>query len=593
MATRCYVALTATPLNTAPVWTDAGRVIGASIRRGRRGNEGPTEPGSADIRIDDPDRRLDPTNPSSPWAADLGPMRQVKIDQVLDDGTTERLFTGFLDDIATSYRPNVSTLRAVDGLAWLGAQRPVADSYGVVVGQAAPYSWWRMDQPVGATVLTDSGAGSLGAYPLNAFALTAVRSIPAPSAIVASAGNALQMPDAENFQAYSPGFSISYTNVFTLGWWVRFSQVPTQELVIYQGGFGNPLEGALNFGVTKAGKAFVRRALNAGGGTTTITNPVVITDGQWHYVNYERNGGTWNVAIDNGAATIGTFGSVTGAGTGTDVIGGGPFWLDEMTFFTRLLTGAEKTNLHLAGRSRWGTAGGGQASGTRVGVVLDQVNWPAAWRSVDAGVEQVGSPTVESQDELVNASALAHLEKVALTEGGRLHCRRDGVLRFAARPATTPAPVASYNNVSGLRFIRARPSRRRADIVNHAEATRPGGVTQVAEDAVSIARYLRHDAPNRDGLWATDTAALAHAQRTVTAGATPRTRIDQLVVNARTGPPEEQAVAQRDLGDTISITSNPPGGTPTTLTCTIEGITHTINTGRQWTTTYDLAPTQP
>ena len=772
MACKAYIALTAAPLDTAPVWTDAGRVIGANIRRGRRGNEGPTEPGSADIRIDDPDRRLDPTNPGSPWAADLGPMRQVKIDQeerlapltrsdtftrtdstttpgstegatatpwtvaagtwgidagrlrkltadavqemvtvdvgstdqdvsatmlavgggyqglalrfvsttsyllaqvnndlstielyeqvpgvgfvplgsavgtvgvlrcvavgpavsvyrdgtlvitaittrigtrtgvvhyntaartdgftATADGNTERLFTGFLDDVATSYNPPVSTVRAVDGLAWIGAQRPVKDTYAALIQTANPYYWWRMDAAVGATMLPDVGPGSASAFPLYAHPFGATKYIPAtPSAIVASPSRAVEMPGGENFPSWylGSGFSIASNDTFTLATWIRFPQVPTQEMLIYTAGYGNPVVGLLQFGVNAVGKPFIsRRDYPAyGGGTTTVTAPTAVTDGQWHHIEWLRSGANWGVAVDAAPTTSTVFGAVTAQPPASgDVFNGGPFWLDEGMIFPRLLTTAERTDQFQAARGRWGTLTGGQQSGARVGVILDQINWPASWRSVDAGLSPVIPPTVEMAQTLVDGSALAHLERVRETEEGRLHCTRAGVLRFVQRPVAAPASVASYANTGGLKFIAARPSRRRADIINHAEATRPGGVTQVADDFTSQARYLRHDAPNREALWLNDAGALAAAQRTVARGATARTRIDQLVVNARIGAAEETACAQRELGDVVTVTLNPPGGTPLTLTCYIEGITHTIDTGRRWTVTYDLTLT--
>jgi len=365
-------------------------------------------------------------------------------------------------------------------------------------------------------------------------------------------------------------------------------------MLVYTAGYGNPVVGLLQFGVDAVGKPFISRRdyPHPGGAITTITNPTVVTDGQWHYLNYERNGSSWNVAVDNAGATSGVFGAVTAQPPAAgDVFNGGPFWIDEATIFTRILTSTEKTLMFLAARGRWGTLTGGQQSGARVGVVLDQLDWPATWRSVDAGLSPVIPPTVEMAQTLVDGSALAHLERVRETEEGRLHCTRTGVLRFVQRLTAAPASVASYANTGGLKFIAARPSRRRADIINHAEATRPGGVTQVADDFTSQARYLRHDAPNREALWLNDAGALAAAQRTVARGATARTRIDQLVVNARIGAAEETACAQRELGDVVTVTLNPPGGTPLTLTCYIEGISHTLDTGRRWTVTYDLTLT--
>lgn len=85
--------LTALAANT---WTDVtAYVISLSTRRGRSDALGRIEAGTAQLVLDNSDRRFDPTFASSPYAPNVRPMKKLRISATYG-ATTYRLYTGFI-----------------------------------------------------------------------------------------------------------------------------------------------------------------------------------------------------------------------------------------------------------------------------------------------------------------------------------------------------------------------------------------------------------------------------------------------------------------------------------------------------------------
>lgn len=122
---------------TNGVWTDVSPwlVKNASITRGSSRVESPViryEPGTATIRLNNSDRRFDPTNLSGPYVSSgvslVSPMRPLRI-RATWNGVTYNLFRGFTDEFAIDWIPGVyseATVPATDGFKVLTSKRRAA-----------------------------------------------------------------------------------------------------------------------------------------------------------------------------------------------------------------------------------------------------------------------------------------------------------------------------------------------------------------------------------------------------------------------------------------------------------------------------------
>ena len=585
---RCDLALTDGPLVASPTWTTVGRLISTNIRRGRRANEGGSQPGTAEIVLDDPTRALDPTNPGSAWAASLTPMRQMRIVQTLADGFNRLLFRGHVEEYTTTWRPTTTTtLRCVDALGYYASRRMVdAASWPAAVLADSPLAWYRLGEPSGArTVQDSSGLGRHGQIkssgsPVGGFVAAT------PGAVVADPDGAIDFD--KSGAAYLPAAASPVgAGTLSMEFFVRkegVSEEQTVLLLVFTTGF-------IGMQIAADGRPQLYHYNYTPDPPTLWQHPSNINDAEWHHIVWTRSAANLQkVYVDGVVASTSSIPATTVVKAGSLVLDKGPGKsIDEVALYQSELSAARVAEHFRVARGRWG-ATGGHRSGTRMTTCLTGVLGATQTPVIDAGVEDVGMVGVESAGALVTDSAATHLDAVASVEGGRLFVTRLGVVTFRERQLVTPTPVATYrNDGGGLRFVHSQPSRRRADLVNHAEFSRNGGPVQIAESQASIAAHMRHDAPSRSGIYTDDFAAAAAASRAVYEGKEPRTRLDQLVVNTGIGGEEETSAALREIGDVVSVRLTPPSGSALDLVCVVEGISHVLEPGMRWTTTYDLS----
>lgn len=92
------IAFTDPPLtaNASNTWVDiTAYVIAISTRRGRSDALGRIEAGTAQLVLDNSDRRFDPTFAASPYYPNVVPMRKIRVSAVYA-ATTYRLYTGYV-----------------------------------------------------------------------------------------------------------------------------------------------------------------------------------------------------------------------------------------------------------------------------------------------------------------------------------------------------------------------------------------------------------------------------------------------------------------------------------------------------------------
>ena len=244
----------------------------------------------------------------------------------------------------------------------------------------------------------------------------------------------------------------------------------------------------------------------------------------------------------------------------------------------RLLQNAQITTV--AGTSA------GQLSGARIDDILDEIDWPAEMRDIDAGL------TTMQADPGTARTALAACQTVATSEYGAFYVDATGSFVFQDRALTSSSvsatpTVFTDNGGPGLLYFDAGWVLNDVLIYNQANITRTGGTTQVATDAASIAKYFLHSYTQSDLLMQTDTVALDYALAYVASRAETTVRCDAIVLDLYTENYDAgiAAALSLDYFDPITVTTTQPGSSSLTKTLQIFGVAMTINPNR-WRVTF-------
>ena len=227
---------------------------------------------------------------------------------------------------------------------------------------------------------------------------------------------------------------------------------------------------------------------------------------------------------------------------------------------------------------------GVQLSGARVDAILDELDYPATLRDIDAG-----DSTLQA-DPGTQRKALDALELVKKSEFGELFLDAEGRVTFLSRSAVTTSlasPIYTFaDDGSGIAFQNAIVALDDSLVVNDVTVTRAGGSAQNVFNQDSIDKYFIHSG-NRDGILVqTDQESLDMASMLLSTRKETETRIDSIVLNLEDGDDVSRVTAGLaiELMDCVDITKVMPGSTSITQTLLVQGLHHDI-THRKFTTT--------
>ena len=227
----------------------------------------------------------------------------------------------------------------------------------------------------------------------------------------------------------------------------------------------------------------------------------------------------------------------------------------------------------------------GQLSGTRINKILDEIDWPATSRDVDAGL------TSMQADPGTNRTALAALTTVSTSEYGALYIDTAGSFVFQDRSLTVSSiggtPTVFADNGTGILYFSAAWILNDTLIFNKATVTRSGGSPMVAENAASIAKYFLHSYFLDNLLMQTDAVALDYAEAYVASRAETSIRCDAIVLDLYTPNYNTGIIAALDLDffDPITVITTQPGGSLLEKTLQIFGVRMNISPN-SWKTTF-------
>ena len=218
----------------------------------------------------------------------------------------------------------------------------------------------------------------------------------------------------------------------------------------------------------------------------------------------------------------------------------------------------------------------GDLSGTRVNQILDQIDWPATMRDIDAGL------TTLQADPGTPRTSLTALQTVTDSEYGAFYVDTNGEFVFQDRSVTAGSiggTVTTFNDDgTGIPYANANWKLDDTLIFNSAQVSRSGGSPQTAINQPSIDKYFIHSYNLQDLLMQTDAVALDYAQAYVASRAETEVRCDGIELDLYTPNYNAGIIAalELDFFDPIQVVTTQPGGSTLDRTLQIFGVSNTI-----------------
>ena len=215
-----------------------------------------------------------------------------------------------------------------------------------------------------------------------------------------------------------------------------------------------------------------------------------------------------------------------------------------------------------------------QTSSARITTVLarPEVAYTGATSLTASPVATLGAYAVANGTTTAN-----YLNQIQQAERGRLFCNRENTLVFQPRITSTffTAAAKFKDDGTGVPYKDLDIDYDSTDVVNRASITRVGGVSQVASNAASIARYYTQAQNETDSLLSTDAQALTLATYLIVPNPIPRFTAIETYFGALTEA-QRDIVSVIDIGNVITITSTESFGT-VEKSSFVEGVEISVN----------------
>jgi hypothetical protein len=232
-------------------------------------------------------------------------------------------------------------------------------------------------------------------------------------------------------------------------------------------------------------------------------------------------------------------------------------------------------------------SGAGQTTGTRIGKILDQVDFPATLRAIDAG-----STTCQA-DPATNRSSLSAIQVVEFTEQGAFFVLPNGKVEFKDRSdvvgSLAAAPI-EFNQTTGIPYADLKFAFDDKLIINSATMTRVGGTTVSSNDADSIAKYFPHGMNVENLIAQTDVQVQNIADIYVATRRETTIRIDAMTVDLLDTAVPTDTMIGLDYFDNVKITNVQPDGSTIVKTLQVQGLAWDITPNSMKCTVTTLEP---
>lgn len=229
----------------------------------------------------------------------------------------------------------------------------------------------------------------------------------------------------------------------------------------------------------------------------------------------------------------------------------------------------------------------GQTTGTRIGKLLDQMEFPNSLRSISTG------STTCQVDPGTTRSGLDALKNAEFTEQGALYVNSDGALVFKDRSQVVGSladAAIDFNQTTGIPYKQLQFALDDKLIINTADFNRVGGTSQVVSNAASIAKYFPHGNVEQNLIAETDAQVLDIARIYVATRAETTIRIDAMTVDLLDPAVPTATMLNLDYFANLRIQNNQPDGSTIIKTLQCQGLNWNITPNAMQVTVTTLEP---
>ena len=232
-------------------------------------------------------------------------------------------------------------------------------------------------------------------------------------------------------------------------------------------------------------------------------------------------------------------------------------------------------------------SGSGQATGTRIGKILDEIDFPANMRTIATG------QSLCQADPGTLRTALSAISNAEFSEQGAFYFDGSGTAIFKSRSQVqssisgTPIDFNQTGDIPYKNLVFAFDDKL---IINTASIKRISGTAQVYQNADSVIKYFPHQYSAQDLVIDTDANALNIAATFVATHAETTIRIDAMTVNLLDPAVPTDTMIGLDYFTNVKISNIQPDGSTIEKTLQVQGLKWEISPNAMQVTVTTLEP---
>ena len=232
-------------------------------------------------------------------------------------------------------------------------------------------------------------------------------------------------------------------------------------------------------------------------------------------------------------------------------------------------------------------SGAGQATGTRIGKILDEIDFPANMRTISTG------QSLCQADPGTLRTSLSAIQNVEFSEQGAFYFDGSGTAIFKSRnevaSSISGTPI-DFNQTGDIPYKNLVFSFDDKLIINTASIQRIGGTAQVYQNADSVTKYFPHQYSAQDLVIDTDANALNIAATFVATHAETTIRIDAMTVDLLDPAVPTDTMIGLDYFTNVRISNIQPDSSTIVKTLQVQGLRWEISPNAMQCTVTTLEP---
>jgi len=232
-------------------------------------------------------------------------------------------------------------------------------------------------------------------------------------------------------------------------------------------------------------------------------------------------------------------------------------------------------------------SGAGQATGTRIGKILNEIDFPANMRTISTG------QSLCQADPGTLRTALSAISNAEFSELGAFYFDGSGTAIFKSRnevQASISGTPIDFNQTGDIPYKNLVFAFDDKLIINTASIKRIGGVAQVYQNADSVIKYFPHQYSAQDLVIDTDANALNIAATFVASHAETTIRIDAMTVDLLDTAVPTDTMIGLDYFTNVRISNIQPDGSTIVKTLQVQGLKWEISPNTMQCTVTTLEP---